>query len=436
MEGNIKNPYVQYMYSYPHKTAYGSLTGMHLEELLQRMEGQKNSLYIHIPFCQYKCGYCNLFSVAGQNTDLMERYVAAMEMQAAQIAAVMPSNIKFADLTLGGGTPLFLSEELLCRVFDMVGRNFSFSVRDYPIIVETSPNQTTEEKLRLLKAHGVSRVSIGVQSFHENELKAVYRYHTPQAARAAMKAIKRVGFSCMNIDLIYGIPGQTTDSLLDSLRQALAYEPEELFVYPLYVKERTGLYQNGVKRDENAINLYTCAAAYLQDNGYIQQSMRRFVKKQYAGQASESGNFCGFDNTLSIGCGGRSYLGNVHFCTPYAVGQEQCQAALKQYIEKEDYLIVEHGFILSQEEQKRRYAVKHILFGKGIDRADYRKHFGTEVQADFPMIETWLQKGYVTINDTHVTLTAKGMPLSDYLGPQFISAEVAERMEKWKREQI
>ena len=438
MEYNIENPYIQYMYSYPHKTAYRSLkntdfgdSGINLADVINRLEGQENSLYIHIPFCQYKCGYCNLFSVVGQNIERMEQYVEVMEKQASQLAGIIPEHISFADLTIGGGTPLILPEKFLSRVFDIARKYFSFEYGKRPVVVETSPNQTTEEKLRLLKSYGVTRVSIGVQSFHEKELEMLCRYHTPQAARAAIEAIKHIGFPCMNIDIIYGIPEQTESSLLASLKQAIQYEPDELFVYPLYVKEGTTLYKKGIKRGDNAANLYQCATAYLKENGYLQQSMRRFVRQKKT--RLEPKNLCGFGNTLSIGCGGRSYLGNLHFCTPYAVGQEQCNQRLRTYMEQEDFLTITHGYILSEDEQKRRYAVKHILFGKGIDKADYRAHFGEEVQRDFPMIDSWCQKGYAIVNDTHVTLTESGIALSDYLGAQFISAEVAEKMEVWKR---
>lgn len=431
MECDMRNPYIQYMYSYPHKTAYDSLKNICLTDVINRLEGQENSLYIHIPFCQYKCGYCNLFSVAGQNTKRMEQYVEVMEKQASQLAQIIPSNIHFTDLTIGGGTPLILPEELLSRVFDIAGKYFSLDYGKCPVVVETSPNQTTEGKLRLLKSYGVTRVSIGVQSFHEKELEMLYRYHTPQAARAAVEAIKRIGFPCMNIDIIYGIPEQTENSLLESLKQAIQYEPDELFVYPLYVKEGTQLYKEGIKRGENTADLYQSAATYLKENGYLQQSMRRFVRNKKS--RLEPKNLCGFGNTLSIGCGGRSYLGNLHFCTPYAVGQEQCSEGLRAYMEQEDFLTVTHGYILSEDEQKRRYAVKHLLFGKGIDRADYKAHFGEEVQKDFPMIDVWCQEGYAIVNDMYVTFTERGIALSDYLGAQFISAEVAEKMEVWKR---
>lgn len=436
----IENPYEQYMYSYPHKTAYRALQGVHLKDYLGRLAGGENSLYFHIPFCQYKCGYCNLFSVANHTPQLMQGYVDAMERQAEQISKLLPADAVFSDLTLGGGTPLILPASMLRQVFAMARKYFGFQPSEHPVVVETSPNQTTEEKLDILKEEGVSRVSIGVQSFHEEELAALGRFHSVDSAKAALHSIKGKGFDCVNVDLIYGIPGQTVDSLTDSLRQALEFEPEELFVYPLYVKPETMLYKKGVKRSRDAFAMHRHVRDFLTEAGYQPHSMRRFVKLDHKGSFAGNGvdaglqlpeSLCGFGNTISVGCGGRSYIGNLHFCTPYAVRQGHCEEIIKDYLEREDYLTVTHGFILPLEEQKRRYVIKHILFGRGINRYDYRKYFSEDAEHTFPALREWEQLGYITMGEEFITLTEEGFALSDYLGPQLISAEVRAKSEEF-----
>lgn len=426
----IENPYIQYMYSYPHKTAYRPLKNVDLRQFLDSLTGAENSLYFHVPFCQYKCGYCNLFSLAGQSEEIMNHYVDAMERQAEQIQQVLPENTKFSDLTLGGGTPLILPEHLLERIFWIAHEKLGFDTKGHSVIVETSPNQTTEEKLKLLKEHGITRISIGVQSFQEDELRALTRFHTVETAKKALNLIKQKNFDCLNIDLIYGIPGQTWESLKYSLEQALAFAPEELFIYPLYVKPGTGLYQK-TNRSDKTYELYLRIKETLEKNGYHPYSMRRFVKttKKLPLQTT---SLCGFGNTLSIGCGARSYLGNLHFCTPYAVTQKHCMTLLHKYIRETDYLQVSYGFLLNEDEQKRRYVIKHILFGMGISKSDYRQHFEKEAIDDFPKIADWIQQGYVSESEAFLTLTEEGMALSDYLGPQFISPEVYARMKEWK----
>lgn len=461
----MEHPYIQYMYSYPHKLAYRVLPKLDLRDYIGRLSGGENSLYFHIPFCQYKCGYCNLFSLAGQNRQQMEAYLAALERHARQFAEIMPKDAAFSDLTLGGGTPLLLPENLLRKVFSIARDFFGIEAGKQAVVVETSPNQTTEEKLKILKEEGVNRLSIGVQSFKEAELFALHRFHTADAAKKALGLIQNTGFSCVNIDLIYGIPGQTMESLGDSLRQALEFAPEELFVYPLYVKPGTYLGRQGAECSENAFELYQFARRFLLEAGYRPYSMRRFVREEekasvrcfvreeeeqafvrrfvreeeehafvrrFVREEGEQApvSLCGFGNTISIGCGGRSYLGNLHFSAPYAVEPGQCRSILQSYIEQEDYRKITHGFLLSREEEKRRYVIRHVLFGRGVCLADYNLHFGSQAERDFPLLLDWVQAGYAVREEGFLSLTEKGFVLSDFLGPQLISEEVRRLMER------
>ncbi len=447
---NIENRYVQYMYSYPHKTAYRRLKGIRLEDYLPELAGRSNSLYFHIPFCQYKCGYCNLFSVAGQSESLMEAYIDAMERHACQLSQKIremrtradapdgkggaPSApIEFSQLLLGGGTPLLLPERGLRRVFALAEDYFDYHWERGDTGVETSPNQTTEGKLAILKEYQVDRISIGVQSFQEKELELLGRYHSSDQARQAIHRIKEADFPCVNLDLIYGIPGQTEESLLASLKAALAFAPDELFIYPLYIKKGTELYRRGIVREEKG-DFYPLVRDYLKEEGYIPYSMRRFVRRKgkQEGEEGPSQDSCGFGNTLSVGCGGRSYLGRLHFCTEYGVRPSHCLSILRSYLERQDYGIPDYGYVLNEEEEKRRYVIRHILFGRGICRDGYRRHFQREAEEDFPLLAEWVCQGYAVLKDGHISLTEEGFALSDYLGPQLMSREVRQRMEEWR----
>lgn len=418
--------YQQYMYSYPHKTAYRTLEGVDIRTYLPRLEQEKNnSLYFHIPFCQAKCGYCNLFSVTGKGMDYVDTYLDAMERQAEQYNL---SSYSFSDVTIGGGTPLYLEEKQLIRLFDMI--EGIQGKKEYPVIIETSPNQTTDDKLAIVKAGGTQRISLGIQSFREEELKALYRIHTPKQARMAIKSIEKQQFSCVNLDFIYGIPGQTIDSLRETLEEGVSYGPEELFVYPLYIKNGTLLKEKQEKKSEDTRKLYDFVCDYLAGKGYVQYSMRRFVHKNYVPETPAEE--CGFGNTLSIGCGGRSYLGNLHFCTPYYVRQKDCKMQLDRYLATSDYREITHGFFLDQEEEKRRYIIKNILFVSGLDKKQYQQKFGEDAEKEFGLLAAWKEKGYLTEENHVYTLTKQGMALSDYLGPQLISPKVKGRMREWE----
>lgn len=466
--------YQQYMYSYPHKTAYRKLTDIQITDYLLPALQEPLSLYFHIPFCESKCGYCNLFSVTGQTETFISQYLDAMEhhmqylLYAKQTDSSLmtmdsiqsrnpPTNsqhLLFDSLTIGGGTPLLLSEQQLERLFQMA-RRFPFH-EHAPAIVETSPGQTTEEKLHILKQYGVSRISIGVQSFHNEELSVLNRKHTVEQCHRALSLIGNVGFSCRNIDLIYGIPGQTEQSLQYSIDTALSFAPEELFLYPLYIKQGTGLYKRTAKDSAQTYRLYQFMHYYLLSHGYRQISMRRFVKEHFASSRSISQKSCGFEHTLSIGCGGRSYLRNLHFCTPYHIQQSSCLREIINFMQRDDFGKVSFGYLLNGDEMLRRFVIKNLLYEKGFTEKDYMEarqnciQYGFEdfpketgsvsedftVLRDFPVLNELRKTGLVTLEHSRIMLTEKGMGYSDAIGALFISKKVQERMTQWTEQEF
>jgi oxygen-independent coproporphyrinogen-3 oxidase len=294
------------------------------------------------------------------------------------------------------------------------------------INIETSPNETTGEKLAVLKEFATNRISIGIQSLVNTELKTLQRAHSAESARRALDCLKTYDFPCLNLDLIYGIPGQTIATLGESLKEALGFEPDELFIYPLYIREGTGL--DGKVINQDTLAMYRFARDHLTAAGYFQISMRRFTKK-----VPERSGSCGFENMLAIGCGGRSYLGDLHFCSPYAVGREHCLSIIDRFIKATDKTAITHGFILDEEEAKRRFVIKNLLFYRGLSLIDYRERFRSELLADFPLIDRLLTLLYAVNTDGFIRLTPLGLSLSDHIGPMFISPAVEAKMAEWKR---
>lgn len=424
------NPYIQYMYSYPHKTAYRPLPGVFLKDYMSFLEGQGHGLYLHLPFCRTKCGYCNLFSVTGQKSGQIDRYLEAVERQSRQYQELLrPRQTTFSDLVIGGGTPLLLTDKQLEHMFCMLKELFVLET-GAQIVTETSPNETTREKLEVLRQAGVTRISMGVQSFIEEELCTLRRRHSPGQARKSLALIKEHGFPCVNVDFIYGIPGQTVESLLSSLKEALTFEPEELFLYPLYIKHGAGLAGEGVVPDpESALLQYREASAYLRASGFRQDSMRRFVKSSRPRTYTE----CGFGTSLALGCGGRSYLGNLHFCSPYAITREGCLTQLHAFLQTRDYTKITHGIFLNQEEEKRRMVIRHLLIYPGLSISGYEGRFGSRAREDFPVLKKWEDMGFVTLEDGYLALTKSGLALSDWLGPALMSEAVRDKMKEWEQ---
>ena len=422
----IVNPYRQYMYAYPHKRAYHSLGGVDIRQHLHHLASNANHLYVHLPFCKTKCGFCNLFSITGAAPSYIDEYLNTVERQLQQLGCLSDVQTAcFSSLVVGGGTPLFLSEQQLERLFSLVEKHLPLKTDEIYTAIETSPSYSSDDKLRLIRARGVNRISLGVQSFVAEELKILGRTHSVDEAHKALERIKKASFDELNVDLIYGIPQQTVESVCQSVKETLSYQPQEIFIYPLYLKEGTRMHRLVEGYKDMRLEMYSAVREQLLTGGYQQTSMRRFTLN-----GTEQSASCGFDNVLALGCGGRSYLGNLHFCEPFAVGQQQCKHTVEGYIRQTDFYHATHGYILNNNEQKRRYAIRHLLFYTGIDKAAYQSFFGADVNVDFPFLDELICSGYVVNRDNCLQLTPQGLALSDYIGPMFISNEVQQKMDK------
>ncbi|MCI8648858.1 MAG: coproporphyrinogen III oxidase family protein [Anaerotruncus sp.] len=421
----MKQIYQQYMYSYPHKTAYRPVKRALVEQQLVKLAGQEVQLYVHLPFCQTKCGYCNLFSVAGCSEETIEHYLDAIERQVKQIGRLLDlQKVRFCSLVLGGGTPVYLQTGQLARLLGIVERFCGVIPEKVDSVIELSPNQTTPKKLDFLKTQGFQRVSLGVQSFQADELRALGRAHSPESCHAALRQIAQQQFAQFNLDLIYGVPGQSKESLLDSLEQAMRYTPSEVFLYPLYIKPGVPLAGQCAVEEQLAMQLYKTGRDFLKAQGYFQTSMRRFTRQP---PEQEPSTGCGFDQMLALGCGGRSYLGALHVCEPYVVQPWACRENLERFLQKEDFLSGLSGCLLNEQEQWRRYVIKNLLYYSGIPLADYKARFGGAPEEQSPLLSELLNRGDAELRGGRLRLTEQGLAYSDVIGPAFISKEVAAR---------
>ena len=414
--------YVSYMYSYPHKTAYRTLTPpVSLSPYLERLEGREASLYFHIPFCAHKCGYCNLFSQQCCDAERISLYLHTMRRQAEQLS-VAAQGLKFTSFAVGGGTPLILDEGQLEELFCLAEL---FGVHPSRVFtsVETSPEYTQKSVLRQLRARGVERLSMGVQSFNETELKKLKRRPGLGTVVGALENIVEAGFPQFNLDLIYGIEGQTVESFMRSLNTALTYRPNELFIYPLYVRPGTRI--NVRSTDDIGYAIYKSARELLVGQGFVQTSMRRFVRRE----TTETEFSCGDEVMLSCGAGRRSYLGNLHYATPYAVRQQAIADEIGHYIRTTDFMTAANGFLLSTEEMQIRFIIKNLMYHRGVDLAEYEKRFGEK--PDRNLFREFTDRGWIEETGRIVRLTEEGMAYSDYIGQAFISPVVRKLMSEY-----
>lgn len=429
-------PYRSYLYSYPHKTAYRELDPpLSLGPLWERENTDTYFLYMHIPFCAARCGFCNLFTLPDLRDDTHERYVDALERQAKQWAP-LTSRRPYSRFAIGGGTPTLLNEVQLNRLFDIAENVMGLNPAHASISIETSPDTVTEGKLALLKERSVDRVSMGIQSFIEAEAAAIYRPQKPQEVERALEKLTRYDFPLLNLDLIYGLPGQTVESWLYSLERVLSYEPGEIFIYPLYTRENTIVKPEDIQRQgpDIRMELYTAARETLKSRGYIQYSMRRFAKESSSHASKELLPYsCQEEGMVGLGCGARSYTSEVHYASKYGVSYKATQSIIADYVATERYDVADYGIVLSREEQKRRFILKALLHREGLTLDDYLQRFGSEVMTDYAWLSELLTEGMAVIEQENehqvLRLTEEGLGYSDAIGDWLISAEIREQME-------
>ncbi|MDL4815898.1 STM4012 family radical SAM protein [Actinomadura opuntiae] len=423
-------PYQAYVYAYPHKTAYRPLEP---EPSLQKVWTAEPSdslfLYMHVPFCEMRCGFCNLFTRTGAPEELTGAYLDALDRQATAVLDALGGGASFATAAFGGGTPTYFTAAELERLCDIAGRFPGFGKG--PLGVETSPATATTDRLTVLAERGTTRVSIGVQSFIDEEARAAVRPQKRAEVEAALDRIRAVGFPTLNIDLIYGIDGQTPATWLHSLNAALEWRPEELYLYPLYVRPLTGLGRRAQDWDDQRLALYRLGRDHLLSEGYEQVSMRMFRRPE--GVTGGTEYCCQTDGMVGLGCGARSYTAGLHYSFEYAVEQRHVRSIIDDYVREDDFATARVGFELDAGEQRRRHFLQSLLQTSGLDRSSYRTRFGTEPCDDFSVeLAPFDDLGWLETTETTLRLTPEGLAHSDAIGPALFSRRVRESMASYK----
>ncbi|MGL4552142.1 MAG: radical SAM protein, partial [Gemmataceae bacterium] len=226
--------YPGYVYGYPHKKAYRPLAPVRLDDAWAGEDRSRLFAYVHVPFCGQRCSFCNLFTLVPGDRSGVRPYLDALARQMDACARLVPS--RFSRLYVGGGTPTYLDAAELRRLAGDLGGILGIRPHETHGCIEASPETLDEEKVEALAELGFRRVSLGVQSLVEGELSAVNRRFDFAAHGRAIALIAKAGFPQFNIDLIYGLPGQTLASWTSSLRQAIDSPATGLFLYPLYVR--------------------------------------------------------------------------------------------------------------------------------------------------------------------------------------------------------
>ena len=426
------SPYRAYVYGYPHKTAYQPFQQpVTLGDAWTDENKASRFLYIHIPFCEMRCGFCNLFTSVDHRPERYSGYLDALERQMQAVTQEI-GGARYSRLAIGGGTPTILSIEELDRLFDLIKQYFGVDPLRVPTSIETSPATVVVDKLQLLRERGVQRVSIGVQSFDEEDARSIGRPMDRSVLLPALQAIHDQRFPIFNLDLIYGGEKQTTDRWMQSLSETISFSPNEVYLYPLYVRPLTTLGKLDHHWDDQRLNAYRVGRDFLQEQGFSQISMRMFQRP--SAEATNAPEYCcQQDSMLGLGCGARSYTDRLHYSSEYAVGQPGVRSIIDAYLDRsaDAFRYADYGIALDESEQARRDLIMSLLQCEGLDRKRFQNRFGHDALTMFPQLAELETLAMMETTDQRLKLTAQGIERSDAIGPWLYSPTCLSRMEQF-----
>ena len=368
------------------------------------------SVYIHIPFCVQKCRYCDFLS-APADEKLRRRYVDALKREIGTESKNY-KDYRVQTIFIGGGTPTVLSGLTIAEILDTLKKHYTVS-EDAEITVEMNPATADLEKLLQMKKAGVNRLSIGLQSAQNEELKMLGRIHTFEDFCDTYALARKAGFANINIDLMSALPGQSLATYQDTLEKVLSLEPEHISAYSLIIEENTHLYQNlasypAIPSEEEDRDMYQYTKSRLELAGYARYEVSNYAKKGYACRHNmvywQRGAYVGF------GIGAASMVENTRWTNT---------SDLEEYFGTKD--IKKEITRLSVNDCMEEFMFLGLRMTSGICKSKFQTLFGKDIQQVYgDVLKKWEQTDYLEEDDTYVRFTDKGIDVSNCILTDFL----------------
>lgn len=370
-------------------------------------------LYIHIPFCASKCHYCDFNSYAQRGREVTRPYLEALFLEIERRASWQPRTIFF-----GGGTPSILEADEIAELLDRLNAVTGFRGATAEVSFECNPESLTLEKARALRDGGVNRISIGMQSFRAETLRFYDRAHDAQTARNAFRFAREAGFDSINLDLIFGAPGQTLEQWEEDLAEGLKLGPDHIAAYDLIFEEGTVLRRwkelgrTAPNAEETQAQMYERTMQILEAAG-----LRRYETSNYARPGKEclhNINYWKNGEYIGLGAGAVSYLGGARWKNP---------AAPQAYIEA-----VRTGSAVREEEERLTPREKlgetmmlRLRLREGISRAEVAAQTSFDPGVEYKdTLLTLEEQGLVRTSADRIELTPRGLMLGDLVASRFL----------------
>lgn len=361
-------------------------------------------LYIHIPFCKQKCFYCDFPSFVCRE-NLMKDYIKALCREIEDKC----KDIIVRSLFIGGGTPSHLDEESLKLLMNTIKKlNFK---EDAEKSIECNPGTLTEEKLKIIKEGTINRLSFGLQTTDNKLLKKIGRIHTFEQFKENYELARKEGFNNINVDMMFGLPDQTIDMWINSLKEVIALAPEHISSYSLIIEEGTAFYEMydmdklNLPDEEEERDMYREGKKLLEINGYKQYEISNYARDNK--ECFHNKLYWQCQEYLGVGTSASSFIDEKRFSNINDI---------QEYINKINYgeSVVENEYTNSQKDDIEEFMFMGLRMNSGISEDEFKRRFGVRVDSLYKnVINKNENLGLLIRNGGRIYLSEKGIEVSN-----------------------
>lgn len=372
-------------------------------------------IYVHIPFCQKKCKYCDFISFENK-TDYEEKYVESLKKT---IEYSKNQEYEIDTIYFGGGTPSIIKSEHIVNILKTIRSNYKVQ-KNAEITIEINPGTVTEKKLLDYKNAGINRISIGLQSTKNEILKNIGRIHTYEQFLECYELVKKVGFYNINVDLMLALPNQTIDNLKDSLLKVIELNPKHISIYSLILEEGTALEKEiksnlyKLPNENTERKMYYETKRILEENGYNHYEISNFSKKGF--ESKHNLNCWNQKEYLGFGLASHSYLNNIRFSNI---------SNLDKYIKNVESGDFTKNIIIQEKQNHEDILKEYMMLGfrkiEGISISEFEQKFSINPLFYFRFeISELEKKGLIEVDLDNIKLTSKGLDFANKVFEKFV----------------
>jgi len=380
-------------------------------------------IYIHIPFCVKKCSYCDFLSAPAE-ADTIKAYVEAiiLEIKASHTEIVVPVPTIF----FGGGTPSIIEPQYIVRILEAIRDQFEVEP-EAEITIECNPGTVSLKKLLAYKAAGINRISFGLQSADNIELKSIGRIHTYEQFQDSYEMARRAGFDNINIDLIAALPNQTIASWENTVRKVIDLQPEHISAYSLILEEGTKLYTviemertNGFDRipcDDNEREMYYLTNELLEKAGYVHYEISNYAMPGY--ECRHNLSYWAPDHYLGFGIGAASYVGDVRYKNIEDIKEYIKYLSQTEIIDLSKIQVDVNQ--LTTENKMEEFMFLGLRRIEGISLKEFYKRFGVRYESVYgKLTKKFIEQELLLHTDDRIYLSERGIDMSNSVMCEFL----------------